>query len=83
MGSETLPSACYILSDESSIPFYSTSNGYKNIQKLLLLWTAVHVVASAQESVRRQLLYIAAKLKICHYGPIVTSNTPIERYRTN
>jgi len=29
MGSETLPSACYILSDESSIPFYSTSNGYK------------------------------------------------------
>jgi len=30
MGSETLPSACYILSDESSIPFYSTSNGYNN-----------------------------------------------------
>jgi len=29
MGSETLPSACYILSDES-IPFYSTSNGYKH-----------------------------------------------------
>jgi len=28
MWSETLPSACYILSDESSIPFYSTSNGY-------------------------------------------------------
>jgi len=27
MGSETLPAACYILSDESSIPFYSTSNG--------------------------------------------------------
>jgi len=26
--SETLPSACYILSDESSIPCYSTSNGY-------------------------------------------------------
>jgi len=32
MGSETLPSACYILSDEYSIPFYSTSNGYKNIK---------------------------------------------------
>jgi len=30
VGSETLPSACYILSDESSIPFYSTSNGYNN-----------------------------------------------------
>jgi len=30
VGSETLPSACYIFSDESSIPFYSTSNGYKN-----------------------------------------------------
>jgi len=29
MGSETLPSACYILSEESIIPFYSTSNGYK------------------------------------------------------
>jgi len=30
MGSETLPSALYILSDEPSIPFYSTSIGYKN-----------------------------------------------------
>jgi len=29
MGSEKLPSAYYILSDESSIPFYSTRNGYK------------------------------------------------------
>jgi len=29
MGSKTLPSACYILSDESSIPFYSTRNGCK------------------------------------------------------
>jgi len=28
MGSGTLPSAFYILSDESSIPLYSTSNGY-------------------------------------------------------
>jgi len=28
MGSETLPSDCYILLDESSIPFYSTSNPY-------------------------------------------------------
>jgi len=26
--SETPPSTCFILSDESSIPFYSTSNGY-------------------------------------------------------
>jgi len=34
MWSETLPSACYILSDESSIPFYSTSNGYKNLNNL-------------------------------------------------
>jgi len=33
MGSETLPSACYILSEESSIPFYSTSNRYKKINK--------------------------------------------------
>jgi len=28
MGSETLPSACYIVSDESSTSFYSTSNRY-------------------------------------------------------
>jgi len=27
----TLPSAGYILSDESIIPVYSTSNGYKNV----------------------------------------------------
>jgi len=33
MGTETLPSACYILSCYilSSIPFYSTSNGYTSI----------------------------------------------------
>jgi len=30
MGSETRTIACYILSDESNIPFYSTSNGYKH-----------------------------------------------------
>jgi len=30
LGSVTLPSACYILSAESSIVFYSSSNGYKN-----------------------------------------------------
>jgi len=29
VGSETLPSTCYILSDESSLPLYSTSNWYK------------------------------------------------------
>jgi len=29
--SETLPSTFYILSDESSIPFDLTSNGYKNV----------------------------------------------------
>jgi len=27
----------YILSDESCIPFYSTSNGYKNMYLLLIL----------------------------------------------
>jgi len=36
MGSETLPSACYLLFDESSIPFYSTSNGYK-YKKMLVI----------------------------------------------
>jgi len=30
MSSETLPAVCYILSDEYSINFYPTSNGYKN-----------------------------------------------------
>jgi len=34
MGSETLPSTCYILSDEASIPFYSTSNGCKYIHQV-------------------------------------------------
>jgi len=32
MGSISLLSTCYILSDESSIPFYSTSNGYNQLQ---------------------------------------------------
>jgi len=41
MGSETLFSACYIPSDESSMPFNSTSNGYrKEIQKILTLLLA-------------------------------------------
>jgi len=35
MGSETLPFTCYIPFHESSITFYSTSNGYKHIVKLL------------------------------------------------
>jgi len=37
MGSETLPSAFYILSDESSIPFYFTSNGYNKFPDLDLI----------------------------------------------
>jgi len=35
MGSETLPSACNILSDKSSIPFYSTINGYNDSAQFL------------------------------------------------
>jgi len=31
IGLKTIPSTCYILSDESSIPFFSTSNGYNNV----------------------------------------------------
>jgi len=39
MCSETLPSTYYILSDKSSLPFYSTSNGYNkwNVQQMFLL----------------------------------------------
>jgi len=56
MGLETLPTACYILSDESSIPFYSTSNGYNNsyfqyIQVTLLWWSF--------------LLYLILVLELC------------------
>jgi len=32
---ETLPSACYILFNESSIPFYSTSNLCNKIESIL------------------------------------------------
>jgi len=35
MGSETLSSACYILSGEFSIPFYSTSNRYNGFKNVL------------------------------------------------
>jgi len=37
MWSETLPSACYILSDESIIPFYSTNNHIKITYYVILL----------------------------------------------
>jgi len=30
------PFTCYILPDESSIPFYFTSNGYKNTKDVIL-----------------------------------------------
>jgi len=36
MGSETLPSACYILFDGSSIPFYSTSYEYNKKKRYLV-----------------------------------------------
>jgi len=55
MGSETLPSACYILSDESSIPFYSTSNGYNEralrivIKGLNVLIRVVEIIARLKE----------------------------------
>jgi len=48
MGSDALLSTCYILSDESSISFYSTSNGYKyfsdekylsSLELGILVWT--------------------------------------------
>jgi len=40
MGSKTLTLACYIFSDESSIPFYSTSNGYNkpDIENIILIF---------------------------------------------
>jgi len=47
MGSETLPSTCYILSDESSIPFYSTSNGY--IYERSVFWTLKYIKNSSTE----------------------------------
>jgi len=43
MGSVTLPSACYILFDKSSIPFYSTSNGYTNFNELILVFEAFKI----------------------------------------
>jgi len=36
MGPETIPSACYIISDEFSIPFYSTSNGYFDYSNVVI-----------------------------------------------
>jgi len=38
IASKTLPSTCYVLSDKSNIPFYSTSNGYNNNKKILPLF---------------------------------------------
>jgi len=48
MGSKTLRSACYILSVESSILFYSTSNGYKNLYfpaKINLLCAGIRIIS--------------------------------------
>jgi len=53
MGSETLPSACYMLSDESSIPFYSTSNGYKN-NEIGTLWKWIAGTPNHDDSIKVQ-----------------------------
>jgi len=36
IGSETLSSTCYIVSDKCSIPFYSTRNGYKTSKNAIV-----------------------------------------------
>jgi len=51
MGSETLPSASYILSDESSIPFYSTSNGYNNYL-IVVLYTKNHYTVTIYRNLK-------------------------------
>jgi len=37
MGSATIPSTCYILSDESGVPLCSTRNKYKKYMELITL----------------------------------------------
>jgi len=50
MGSETLSSACYLLSDELSIPFYSTSNGYQQnlLRPAILKIEQKRIIAQAE-----------------------------------
>jgi len=53
MGSETLPSACYILSDESSIPFYSTSSVYKNNESKISVCVCIYAfIADGRNEIR-------------------------------
>jgi len=51
MGSETLHSACCILPDESSILFYSTSNG--------------STLKSSTSTIRYPLLSVQREMEIC------------------
>jgi len=66
MGSETLPSACYILFDESSIPFYSTCNGYKYTERACLI-TKGYV-----------LVFVCFSTKTIHLEP--TSDLSTEKF---
>jgi len=50
MWSDTLPSARFILSDESSIPFYSTSNGYKNTDAIVCFILFSHQISDRSDT---------------------------------
>jgi len=63
MGSETLPSACYILSDESSIPFYSTSNGYNKGER----YSRVPRLSDTRYSAKWRYASSKARLKCATY----------------
>jgi len=75
VGSETLPSACYILSGESSIPFYSTSNGYNKSNKgnsLKTYSSSIYQIALGSFDPHKQCLINSKTLLQCNREDIST-----------
>jgi len=60
MGSETLPSACYILSDGSSIPFYSTSNEYNKKKRYVQVHRLSYIRYSFSNEIKFQGISVSA-----------------------
>jgi len=83
MGSETLSSARYILSNESSITFFSTSNGYKRNLKGVTIadrypipdFNGVFVELRSQERIPSNPLNQSFEILFCEKRKILVHKT--------
>jgi len=78
IGLETLPSTCYILSDDSGIPFYSTSNWFKNNTIMYIFLSVTFKVNGRVYYLRSEFIFFfhiclsRLKSKLLIFGPEIS-----------